>query len=310
MLAADILLEPAARKTGEGVHKFVLRIPPLVIYSSPVACSPVPTKLNQVVEFWDSEPCGARYLRSAANFAAQAETRYQLEPHIHDFAQFSSARGSKVLEIGVGIGADYEQWLKAGALATGIDASEISLELTRRRCELAGLTPDLRHASAESLPFPANSFDVVYSYGVMHHSPDTKACLREAWRVLKPGGETRIMLYHHLSVTAIMLWLRYGLWARQSVRQCVFERLESPGTSTFTRDEVLGLMRAFENVRIRQVFSPGDLLLHQPSSRFSKPAYRFLWKIFPRPLVRSLGKRFGLFLLITATKPASEYPLV
>src|ERR1700737_3018692 len=111
------------------------------------------------------------------------------------------------------------------------------------------------------------------------------------------------MLYHHASLTGMMLWLRYGLWRCQSIRQCVYERLESPGTKTFTRGEVSELMRDFENVSIDQVFSPGDLLLHQPSPRFRGAAYWLLWEIFPRALMRRVGKRWGLFLLIRGRKP-------
>ena len=202
------------------------------------------------------------------------------------------------------MGADYEQWLKAGAIATGVDFSAGSLERARRRCELSGFAPDLHLADAENLPFASNSFDVVYSYGVMHHSPNIAKCLTEAWRVLKPAGEARIMLYHHVSLTGIMLWLRFGLWRGQSIRRCVYEYLESPGTKTFTREEVLALFRDFENVSMGQAFSPGDLLLHEPSSRFSGNAYRLLWKIFPRTVARRIGKRRGLFLLIRAIKPA------
>ena len=84
------------------------------------------------------------------------------------------------------MGADYLEWLKAGAHATGIDMSAVSIERARRRCESAGFVPDLRVADAEHLPFADASFDVVYSYGVMHHSPDTERCFREALRVLKP----------------------------------------------------------------------------------------------------------------------------
>jgi SAM-dependent methyltransferase len=302
--AAPILLERGGRKTRAGVHKFVLYTRGCLNYPLPVACtaSPPPAK-NAVADFWNAEPCGTRYLGEKCEFAAHARSRYQLEPHIPRFAGFTSAMGQRVLEIGVGMGADYEQWLKAGALASGVDLSSVSLERTRRRCELAGFTPDLHLADAENLPFAENSFDIVYSYGVMHHSPDTAKCLREAWRVLKPGGEARIMLYHHVSLTGIMLWLRFGLWHGQSIRQCVYENLESPGTKTFTRSEAFGLMRDFENVSIDQVFSPGDLLLHEPSPRFSGNAYRLLWKIFPRTVVRNLGKRWGLFLLIRAVKP-------
>ncbi|MGH9515487.1 MAG: class I SAM-dependent methyltransferase [Terriglobales bacterium] len=269
-----------------------------------MACTatPPPSK-NAVADFWNAEPCGTRYLGEESDFEGHADARYQLEPHIFDFAGFTSARGLRVLEVGVGMGADYQQWLQAGAIPTGIDLSAVSLDRCRHRCELAGFVPDLHLAHAEDLPFSANSFAVVYSYGVMHHSPNTAKCIREAWRVLSPGGEARIMLYHHLSLTGIMLWLRFGLWRGQSIRQCVYENLESPGTKTFTRNEVFELMCDFENVSIDQVFSPGDLLLHEPSSRFTGGAYPLLWKLFPRALVRKIGKRWGLFLLIRGKKP-------
>jgi SAM-dependent methyltransferase len=143
----------------------------------------------------------------------------------------------------------------------------------------------------------------VYSYGVMHHSPNTSKCLSEAWRVLKPGGRARIMLYHHVSLTGIMLWLRFGIWRGQTIRRCVYDTLESPGTKTFTRKEVSGLMQNFEKVSVDQVFSPGDLLLHRPSEKFRGPLYRLFWKLFPRELVRIFCKKWGLFLLISAQKP-------
>jgi 2-polyprenyl-3-methyl-5-hydroxy-6-metoxy-1,4-benzoquinol methylase len=98
---------------------------------------------DKVRDFWNSDPCGTRYLDGPDAFAAHAHARYALEPHIPTFAQFASARGARVLEIGVGIGADYLEWLKAGALATGIDLSASSIDQARRRCELAGYGPDL-----------------------------------------------------------------------------------------------------------------------------------------------------------------------
>ncbi|HSS98753.1 MAG TPA: class I SAM-dependent methyltransferase [Terriglobales bacterium] len=257
---------------------------------------------DEVRNFWNTEPCGSRYLGELADFEAHARARYELEPYIPAFAQFSSSRGLKVLEIGVGMGADYLEWLKAGADATGVDLSAISAERARRRCELAGYQPDIQVADAERLPFSDNTFDVVYSYGVMHHSPDTPQCLREAWRVLKPGGEARIMVYHHPSVTGLMLWLRYGIF-RRSLRKTVYQYLESPGTKTYTHADIRTLMSNFEDLRLNQVFSPGDLLLNQPSARFQSGFYRVVWKFFPRTLVKAFGRRWGLFLLITGKKP-------
>lgn len=257
---------------------------------------------KEVRQFWDADPCGTRYLEHRQDFEAHARARYSLEPHIADFAKFNSSRGSKVLEIGVGMGADYLEWLKAGAYATGIDLSPASIEKARQRCELAGFQADLRVADAENLPFPADSFDVVYSYGVLHHSPDTARCIREARRVLKPGGEARIMIYQHPSLTGLMLWLRYGIFRGKSLRQSVFDHLESPGTKTYTREEAISLMRGFRGIDARLVFSPGDLLLHQPSPRFQSALYRLVWKLYPRWLVKRMAQRWGLFLLLTAGK--------
>lgn len=258
--------------------------------------------LSQVREFWDSDPCGTRYLGDSRDYEQHARTRYALEPHIPKFAQFAGARGLRVLEVGVGIGADYLEWLKAGAHATGVDLSPASLEQARRRCELAGYRPDLRVANAEQLPFADNLFDIVYSYGVMHHSPDTKQCLREVQRVLKPGGRAKIMLYQHPSLTGAMLWLHYGLVRGKLMRRVAYDYLESPGTKTFTQAEVRSMMNGFEDIQMQPVFSPGDLLLHQPSARFQSRLYRIAWKLYPRALARTFFRRWALFLLISARK--------
>jgi ubiquinone/menaquinone biosynthesis C-methylase UbiE len=272
--------------------------------SSPIIGLRQPGLKEEVRDFWNADPCGSRYMGDHADFEAHARARYQLEPYIHDFAGFTQSAGQRVLEVGVGMGADYLEWLKAGAQATGVDLSIASIERAKRRCELAGYVPDLRVSDAEDLPFSDDVFDVVYSYGVMHHSPDTPQCIREAWRVLKPGGALRIMIYHHPSLTGFMLWLRYGFLRGKSLRQSVRDHLESPGTKSYTQEEARALLQGFEQIEFRQAFSPGDLLLNEPSARFQGLAYRVVWRLYPRFLVRRLGAKLGLFLLISARKPA------
>src|SRR5689334_25345660 len=101
---------------------------------------------QQVRDFWNADPCGTRYLENPDDFTAHARARYELEPYIAQFAQFASARGKRVLEIGVGMGCDYLEWLKAGAVATGVDLSTASINRAQRRCELAGYEADLENA--------------------------------------------------------------------------------------------------------------------------------------------------------------------
>lgn len=259
---------------------------------------------DAIRKFWNFEPCGSRYLDNAHDFESQARARYELEPYIPNFAQFQLSRGLRVLEIGTGIGADYLEWLKAGAIASGIDLSAHSIAKARQRCEAAGYQSDLQVSDAENLPFSDAIFDIVYSYGVMHHSPDTQRCIQEAIRVLKPGGTLKIMLYHHPSLTGIMLWLRYGLFRAKSLRQALYHHLESPGTKTYTRNEIRAMLNQLEDISIEQVFSPGDLLLTRPSRRFRSWIYRLAWRIYPRTLVRIFGRRWGLFLLISGRKPS------
>lgn len=144
-----------------------------------------------VHEFWDQAARGETlYLADTekAGYASQAQTRYALKPYIRDFARFEETRGLLVLEIGVGLGADHQQFAEAGAYLWGIDLTERAIEHTRRRLAAFGLTSHLAVGDAECLDFPDESFDRVYSWGVLHHSPDTLRAFTEVWRVLKRGG--------------------------------------------------------------------------------------------------------------------------
>jgi SAM-dependent methyltransferase len=155
---------------------------------------------ERVRAFWEAHPCGTKFSDAemgTREFFERVEAhRYTKEWHIPDAADFAGASGLRVLEIGCGLGTDGVQFAKAGAHYTGVDLTEAAIELARKRFELAGLPGEFRIADAENLDFANDSFDLVYSHGVLHHTPDTGRAVQEIHRVLKPGGRAVVMLYH------------------------------------------------------------------------------------------------------------------
>ena len=156
---------------------------------------------ERVRAFWQAHPCGTKFSDAAMGtreFFERVEAhRYAKEWHIPEAANFAAARGLRVLEIGCGLGTDGAQFALAGANYIGVDLTEASVGLARKKFELSGLPGEFRVADAEKLDFADESFDLVYSHGVLHHTPDTKQAVREIHRVLKPGGRAIVMLYHH-----------------------------------------------------------------------------------------------------------------
>jgi len=263
---------------------------------------------QQVHDFWNRASCGEDLYLAGSDrtaFVAQAEARYRLEPYIREFAQFDTAKGLRVLEIGVGLGADHQQFAEAGAELYGIDLTERAVAHTRSRLALFGLSSNLSTGDAEHLDFTDNSFDRVYSWGVLHHSPDTPKAIAEVHRVLKLGGCARIMIYHKWSMVGLMLWLRYALLAGRpwlSLSSIYAAHLESPGTKAYSVAEARTLFTTFSEVRIKTVLTHGDLLESGAGQRHSGLALSLARRIWPRRLIRWLFPNAGLFMLIEARK--------
>lgn len=264
--------------------------------------------------FWEEEPCDSRLSRSPDPllfFREVRKRRYELEPLIPDFAGFEGAGGKRVLEIGVGLGVDFAEWVRVEAQATGIDLTIRAVERTRIHLDLLGFHRHrygLQRADAESLPFREDSFDVVYSWGVLHHTPRTDLAFAEAFRVLRPGGTLKAMIYHVPSWTAWLLWVRYGLLtahARASIPGLLFRCLESPGTKAFTLEETEDLLSriGFEKISLLPQLGPSDLLEIEFGEKYQGRVYRWMRALYPRKLVRMLGDRHGFLLLIRSTKP-------
>ncbi len=179
---------------------------------------------TRVHDFWQANPCGTKFAEGEIGtrefFNALERHRYQTEWHIPGAVNFPRWRDSEVLEVGCGLGTDAINFARRGVRYTGVDLTEASIELVRRRFELEGLTATLRVADAEALPFADDSFDLVYSHGVLHHTPDTQRAIHEVHRVLKPGGAAIVMLYHKNSYNyrVNIMTLR-----RMEVRMLVFD---------------------------------------------------------------------------------------
>lgn len=236
-----------------------------------------------VARYWEADACGERYGDN------QERIRYQLEPEVVNFADFASGRGRDVLEIGVGMGADLLSWARAGARVTGVDLTERAVELTGQRLRAAGLSGDVRVADAEALPFPDASFDVVWSWGVLHHTPRSRTALREAARVLRPRGRYAVMVYHRRSWLALAAWARFGLLRARpgmSLREAV-SHIESPGTQAFTSSEIhQTLGDLLTDLRVRPVLTHWDR------------------RVAPG-IARLLGDRAGWFLLVEGNRGSS-----
>jgi ubiquinone/menaquinone biosynthesis C-methylase UbiE len=272
-----------------------------------------PSLKDAVRDHWERETCGIRYGTSVERrlyFEEIEESRYQIEPYIPAFARFDEGRDRRVLEIGVGAGSDFSQWVRSGAIASGVDLTDAAIDLTREHLatlELDTSRVDLRVADAEQLPFDDSSFDIVYSWGVLHHSPDTEQAFREVNRVLRPGGVFRGMVYHVPSWSGWMVWAMQSLLRGKpfrSVKRSLFEHLESPGTKAYSLREARAMLkRDFTDIRLATRLNPGDLLLIRPSEKYDRPLHRLIFRVYPRWLVLWLGDRFGLNLMIEAHRP-------
>jgi len=290
------------------------------------------TLKERVRSFWQENPCGTKFADAPPGsrrfYELVEEHRYTKEWHIPAAAHFADAKDLAVLEVGCGLGTDGAQFAKAGARYTGIDLTDAAVELAKRRFELFDLPGTFRVADAERLDFPDNSFDLVYSHGVLHHTPDTPTAVREIHRVLRPGGKAVVMLYHRDSYNYrvnISMLRRTGAqllrWntgvelvhlltgepedslrahARQLQTQSEYlnseeflnrntDGAENPLARVYSRREARELFKDFAHVELRTYF-------------LNKRWLPVIGPLLPRSLESQLAARWGWHLWIYATK--------
>jgi ubiquinone/menaquinone biosynthesis C-methylase UbiE len=204
------------------------------------------------------------------------------------------------------MGKDHVEWAKSQPSSlSGIDLTRRAIEHTKKGLALYGLHSGVVEGDAENLPFCDKSFDLVYSWGVLHHSPNTANAINEVCRVLRPNGIARIMIYHKYSLTGYLLWMRYGLLAGRPLRSLsdiYANYLESPCTKAYSIDEARMLFGEFSQANFRIQLSFGDLLQGLAGERHGGVLLRIARSLWPRWLLKRGFKNHGISLLIEARR--------
>ncbi len=268
--------------------------------------------ISAVREFWNARPCNIRHSPKPVGqreYFDEVEARkYLVEPHIPRFAEFSRWAGQRVLEVGCGIGTDTVNFARAGAQVTAVDLSERSLDLARQRAAVYGLTNiTFVHANVEELSevLRGERYDLVYSFGVIHHTPDPEAALRELVALLRPGGTLKVMVYHRRSWKVFAVVASHGRGAFWDLERIVARHSEAqegcPVTYTYTRAQARSWIED-AGCQVRDVFV--DHIFAWRIADYVNYRYRKVWyfRMLPAPLFRWLERRFGWHLCITATK--------
>jgi ubiquinone/menaquinone biosynthesis C-methylase UbiE len=263
------------------------------------------TPANQAaIRQWNNTPCGLLDIRQGYDlsyFESVERDRYvRYAPWMRKYIDFDSYLGRRVLEVGVGQGTDLVQFAKSGADVYGIDITPRHLEIAARNFEVRGLKAHLQHAAAASLPFDNNSFDAVYSFGVLHHTDNPELSLSECHRVLKPGGNLILAVYYTYSFFHAYTVIVNGL-LRGKLRKLGYRGLMSlveegadgtnyvPLVKTYSKSGLRNILKDFKTVRfdIRHL-TPADF------GRF-KP-------LIPASWAEEAGKAFGWYIFARATK--------
>ena len=178
---------------------------------------------EEVQNQWNENPVGTQYAKTTVPYSLEwfqeiEAHRYGVyAPWMPEVMEFDRHANEDVLEIGAGVGTDLSQFARHGARVTDLDLSAGHLEHAKLNFSLRGLTGRFVHHDAEALPFEDNSFDVVYSNGVLHHTPHTNRVVDEIRRVLRPGGKAIIMMYADLLAALLVV---PGLTSSASRRRC------------------------------------------------------------------------------------------
>jgi len=267
-------------------------------------------EIQSVRDYWNRRPCNI--LHSTAEIGTkeyfdQVEARkYLVEPHIPAFAGFANWKGKKVLEIGCGIGTDTINFARAGAEVTAVDLSSKSLKLAARRAEVFGFSDRINfyEANAEKLSeyIPAQKYDLVYSFGVIHHSPHPEKIIGQIRDYfIHPGSTLKLMVYYRYSWKVFWMliqekgqfWKLDKIIARHSEAQT-----GCPVTYSYTRKTIKDLIG--ENFDIEENYVEHIFPYQIPEYVKYEYVKEWYWRMLPENVFLRLEKTFGWHLCVTA----------
>lgn len=258
-------------------------------------------------EQWGADPCGAVHGRErefgTREFFDDVERhRYEeYAPWMREVMGFDKFAGARLIEVGCGMGTDLLQFARGGANITGVDLTPRSVEISQHRFRLYEMPGDFSLADAERLPFADNSFDVFYSNGVLHHTPDTERTIREAHRVLKPGGTAKVMLYHRNSWNYwIELMLRQGIYRGELFRGLSPAEIMSKYVE-FNESGGRPLVKVYSRLDAHKLFSMFSKV-NVEVDQLTRPEVYFVGKFLPEWFFRPMRRTVGWNVIITAIK--------
>jgi len=212
-------------------------------------------KIKEVHDFWNGRPCNIRHSDmpqdSLEFFDEVAIKKYRIEPHKKEFLALEKWRGKNVLELGCGMGTDAIQFAKAGANVVCIDLTGNSLALCRKNFAVHGLTGQFFLGNIEELdkilPIEYTKFfDLIYSFGVIHHTPNPKKVFEKIPLFLDAGGEVRCMLYSRFSYKLFWVMKEQNQWDFANADDLIRTHSEAqtgcPVTYTYTFEEISDLL--------------------------------------------------------------------
>jgi len=260
-------------------------------------------RITQVREYWDARPCNIRHsaqpIGTRAYFDEVERRKYLVEPHIPAFADFARWRGARVLEVGCGIGTDTINFARAGARVTAVDLSQASIDIARARAEVFQVDDLIDfHCADIERPWgviPQRDYDLIYSFGVLHHTPDPWHALENLHLFSGPRTRLRIMVYYKYSTKATWLALRYGNFQNSEAQP------GCPVTHTFSRAEAHDWLLAcgFETMRmwVDHIFP-----YRIGPYRHYRYVRKWRYRLMPHAFFHYLEQRLGWHLLIEARK--------